>query len=87
MLSKLLQAEGLTTRAALYQILAEHFGYERRWSSIPASSMLADFAHFVVLLEVFIVEFHAQAVRAIQLSAVRVVTLNRAINNFYGTKC
>ena len=84
MLSKRLQVEGLATRTALYQILAEHFGYERRWSPIPTSSMLTDFAHFVVLLKVFIVELHAQAVRAVQLSTVSVVTLNRAVNNFYG---
>ena len=83
MLPKQLQAKGLAARRALYQILVEHFSYERRWSSVSASSMFADFAHFVVLLEVFIVELHAQAVCAIQLSAVSVVTLNRTVNNFY----
>ena len=76
------EAEGLVARCTPNHIFIEHFGYERRRCSVAPSRLLAHLAHLVILLDVLVVELHAQAVGAIELSAFWVVTFDRTIDDF-----
>jgi hypothetical protein len=65
MLDQILHLEWLGARGASDAVCVEHFKDERGWGTVSTVDLLADFALFLVLLQVLVVHLHVEAVAAI----------------------
>ena len=66
----------------LDEVGAEHLHDECRWLAVGPVYFLTHFALFLLLLQILIIQFHIEAVAAVQLATLCIVTLNWSIHDF-----
>ena len=83
MLHQVLIVKRLVARYAIYAICIEHFEDKSRWWTVATVQIFAHFAFFLILLQVFVVHFHIQAVGTVELATLRIVAFDWSVHNFY----
>ena len=83
MLHQVFQVERLVASYAVYAVCVEHLKDESgRWP-VTTIQIFAYFTFFLILLQVLVVHFHVEAVGAVELAALRIVTFDWCVHNFY----
>ena len=82
MRNQVFEVEWLITSAAFDTIGIQHFKDEGGGWPITAIDFLAHFTFLLLLLKILVIKFHVEAKGAVELAALRIVTLNRRIDDF-----
>ena len=76
MLSQVFHFKWLTASDTVDLICVQHLDDQSRWRSVATFDILADFARFLLLLQILVVELHVQAPVAVQLAAISIIAFD-----------